>query len=234
MSVAYDDFDDDRDHSQAMIDWLKDKSPDVWFDVAQSLNWDNAMGVLDWIVSQPQCDRANAALVFWGCDPFYYLRTPGSETDHISSEGFALLDKVLRNWKAGFYKRAELASDDDWRQRYRDVVASLPNQHDRFAIPRDLLGPFHGRKPNVPKHLSKYHDPELRKLFWNLGTDIGHDPDSKEARRIELRLRRNAVMAFWGDIFGFWLRCVPWLAAFAVLAIGGAFVLRYLVKGVVF
>lgn len=231
MPVAYDDDeDDDRDRSQAMIDWLKDISPDVWFDVSQSLNWDNSMPVLDWIVSQPQCDKANAALVFWGCDPFYYMRTPGSETDHISAEGFALLDKVLRNWRSGFYQRAELALEDDWWARRGDLNSLQSGQH---AIPRDLIGPFRGRKPNIPKHLSKYHNPELRKLLWDLGTDVGHDPDSKEARQIELRLQRHAVMGFWSSIFGFWLRSVPWLAAFAVLAIGGAFVMRYLVKGVV-
>jgi hypothetical protein len=52
MSVTAED-DDDRDHAQAMIDWLADKDPDVWFEVTPNLNWDSADRVLDWIISQP-------------------------------------------------------------------------------------------------------------------------------------------------------------------------------------
>jgi hypothetical protein len=73
MSATVED-EDERDHAQATIDWLADKDPDVRFEVAPNLNWDSAYRVLDWIVSQPGCDRANAAAVFWGADPLYHLR----------------------------------------------------------------------------------------------------------------------------------------------------------------
>ena len=228
-----DDDDDDRDRQQAMIDWLSDKGPDAWFEVAQDLNWDNSERVLDWIVSQPLCDKANAALVFWGCDPEYHAR---NRTDPATStsEGYRLLNKVLRNWKAGFYKRAELAWREDHQQaRYRNAVAALPGKIDPLSIPAELLGPTKGRAPNVPRHLSKYHNAELRKLLWDLGTDIGYAPDSPEQRRIDRRLQRAAILRDVGDNLRFWGRSLPWLAALAVFLIGGAFVLRYLVKGVV-
>jgi hypothetical protein len=54
--------------------------------------------------------------------------------------------------------------------------------------------------------LSKYYNPELRRLFWHLGTEIGYAPDSPEARRIDRRQQRAAVLRFYGDIFGFWAR----------------------------
>ena len=232
MPAFQDDDDDDRDRPQAMIDWLSDKDPDVWFDVTTSLNWDNSERVLAWIVSQPQCDRANAALVFWGCDPEYYARN--SADAKPSSDGFRLLDMVLRNWKSGFYTRAQLGWSEDHQQaRYRKAIASLPRGVDPLAIPGDLLGPIKGRAPNIPKHLSAHHNTELRKLLWDLGTDIGFAPDSPEQRRIDRRLQRAAILHFVGDILGFWGRTLPWMAVLAVVMIGGAFVLRYLVKGVV-
>lgn len=56
---------DERDHAQAMIDWLADKDPDVWLAITPHLNWDSSFRVLDGIISQPRCDKANAAFVFW-------------------------------------------------------------------------------------------------------------------------------------------------------------------------
>ena len=55
--------DDDRDHACAMIAWLDRQLPDVWHEVATHLSWDSAVPVLDWIVSQPRCDKATAALM---------------------------------------------------------------------------------------------------------------------------------------------------------------------------
>ncbi len=95
------------------------------------------------------------------------------------------------------------------------------------------MGSIKGRTPNVPKDLSAYHNAKLRKLLWDLGTDIGVATDSPEQRRIDRRLQRAAIVHFVGDILGFWGRTLPWMAVLAVVMIGGAFVLRYFVKGVV-
>ena len=220
MPAVYDDDDDDdddRDHPQAMIDWLSDKSPDVWFDVTRHLNWDNSHRVLDWIVSQPTCERANAALIFWGCDPFYYLRNP--DRDHIGADGHDLMAKILHNWSSGFYQRRELAFDKNYRLKYFELLEKLPGRVDPFDIPNDLLGPIHGRAPNVPPHLSAYNNAELRKLLSDLGTDIGYAPGSKEARRIERPLKRAAILHFYEAIFGSWVRSAVWMLPAGALVI---------------
>lgn len=191
----YDDGDEhDHDHAQAMIDWLADKNPDVWFDVTRHLNWDSSSRVLDWIVSQPQCDRANAAAVFWGCDPLYYVKAYGSDTA-ATAGGLALLERVLRNWKIGFYRRAELAWDEDWRERYRRVVAARPGHRDPFAIPKDLLGPIPGRAPEIPAELRANNNAELKQLLWNLGTDVqsgAHDGRGGKAGSSFVQRMRSA------------------------------------------
>ena len=229
-----DDHDDSRDSRQDMIDWLSDKTPDIWFDVTQSLNWDNSERVLDWIVSQPMCDRANAAWVFWRCEPSYYAGNPERAT--ITSDGFDLMRKILRNWKSGFYRRGELAwkSEFDHRRNYFEVVEKLPGRADPFDIPRDLFGPIKGRAPVVPRQFSQYHNQELRRLLWHLGTDVGHAPDSPEAKRSERRRQRAAILRYYGDIFGFWGRAAAWMLPAGALVIAGAFALRWWNKGLLF
>jgi hypothetical protein len=236
------DFDDERDHPQAMIDWLADKSPDVWFEVTQNLNWDNAYRVLDWIISQPQCDKANAASIFWGADPLYHLR-PEAAAWESSSEGFLLLDKVLRNWKAGFYTRAELAWSEDWRARYRDAVAARPDKRDPLSIPNDLLAPWKGRAPNVPDDLRVENNVVLYDLLEDLGTQAGWRPgsqrwrearDPKFQRDAKLARDRAAIRYLVADVLRFWWRSLRWLAPLGVAAIVGAFLLRWINKGVLF
>lgn len=159
-------------HAQAMIAWLANKDPDVWFEVTHHLRSDGAIPVLDWIVAQPACDRANAALVFWGCDPLGQIESDGAHAPAVL-ERLALLERVLRNWKKGFYRRSELAWDEDWRGRYRRcMVAARPGLKERFAIPNDLLGPISGRAPEVPAELKVDGNDELRRLLAGLGADV--------------------------------------------------------------
>jgi hypothetical protein len=48
-------------------DWIKLQRPEVWHVVAKHWNWDDGIEVLDWIVSQPQCDAGTARSIFWLC-----------------------------------------------------------------------------------------------------------------------------------------------------------------------
>lgn len=233
--------DDERDHPQAMIDWLADKDPDVWFEVSKNLNWDSAEGVLEWIVSQPRCDRANAALIFWRADPAYYAKAlAAGETprDHF----YPLVQAVLHRWKTGFYTRAELALDeaDSGAERYRMALAG---QRDPLALPVDLLAPLRGRKPRVPRALQATENAELWDLFYGLGTQIGARPGTNEGRKqrsplylppAEMDRRRAAIRREVGETLRFYARSAKWLALFFVVAMAAAFTLRYLHKGVVF
>ena len=225
--------DDDRDHQAAMIAWLRDKSPDVWFHVTQVLNWDSSERVLDWVVSQPACDRANAAFIFWNAGPDYHMENY-AQRGGVNADGRRMIEKILRNWKTSFYQRAEFALNDDFRKRYRDALAKLPGGHDPFTIPADLLGPFRGRAPSVPKHLNMYHNAELRQLLWNLGTSIGHAPDSKEARAIELSLQRQEIWADAKSSLAWHLRMYAVMIPIGAVFVAGAFFLRWWNKGLLF
>lgn len=232
--------DDNVDHAQAMIDWLSDKGPDVWFEVTQHLNWDSAERVLDWIVSQPDCDRANAAYIFWGTDPLYYIRTLATGAAREDGD-LKLARKIIRQWNDGFYKRAELSSSDDHRASYLKTVDDLPDRRDRLGVPQSLLGPLPGRDTQVPDYLRAEHNAELWDLLDALGTHVGFRPGGDEwknwrnpkwrqrhERKMEREYKRAGILSFYEDIFRFFFRSLPWLFLFAVVAIGGAFLLRFL------
>ncbi len=227
MSAAYEE--DSRDHPQAMIDWLARQSPDVWHEVASNLNWDNSIRVLDWIVSQPACDRGTAARIFWYANPLYYMRALATG-EWRDADGLNLVTKILRNWKSGFYQSSALAWREDNRAAYQAARQSLGGS-DPLNLPADLLVPQKGRAPRVPEEAKPENDLQLYELYYALGTDMGRKPGTDWKAR-ELAQQRAAILSHVGGTLNFYARCMPWLIAFGVLAIGGAIILRFLHKGV--
>ena len=214
--AADEDYDEDEiDHAQAMIDWLADKDTDVWFEVSQHLNWDNSDRVLDWIISQPRCDKANAAFIFWAADPLYHLPRIGT-SEHWRSEGFELIEKILKNRKAGFYTRAELAWTQDNRAKYQAVLATIWGKRDPLRIPPELLAPWKGRKPRVPAELRAENNEVLNRLFYNLGTAITMRHEVKARRKRQLAEQRAEILGGVFETLDFYRRtapgwrCSPW------------------------
>lgn len=54
------------------IAFMKGRSPDLWHRFADGVNWDTSLEGLYWVVSQPECDRATAAMIFWKGVPSGY------------------------------------------------------------------------------------------------------------------------------------------------------------------
>lgn len=189
---------DDRDRiddCSALIDWLKPQPPDVRFAVATHLNWDNAGPVLDWIVSQPECDATNAAFVFWLTSPDYYV-SKFDDPATRSGEGWELFEKILGNWKIGFYRRGELKMPDEGvfnvMHAYRDAVSKRPGRLDPFDVPVSLFGPFGTRTWAVPADRTPERNQELWDMLYRLGTwpcPRPHRPGLQWLSRLGIRAR---------------------------------------------
>lgn len=177
------------DEAAELISWLGGKSPDVWHFVARKINWSGGLRVLDWIVSQPECDKATAAYVFWFTEPEYQLSVMRGAGYKFNI--YALFEKVLANWQSGFYRRQEIAlSQDEIGLRVlglETALANLPAGARPFVLPRDLCGPFRGREPDIPYDLRVEHNAELRRLLNALGGNFYSAED--EAARAEERRR---------------------------------------------
>lgn len=134
------------------IQCLSDMSPEDWHRVADMHNWDEPLEPLHWIVSQPNCDKATARLVFWKGEPTAYdFEDCDEEMEADSYSVEPMLAYIVRRFAAGGYARAEIEFDilqvktgcyelDD-----RNYVASVQNmiandiEELRGRVPADLL-----------------------------------------------------------------------------------------------
>ena len=168
----------------SLTTWLRDKDPDVWFAITDYLNWDNSHRVLKWIVKQPNCDKANAAKIFWNASPGFQACQIASKGKPWAGEGWELIEIILGNWRSGFYKRAELAWPVEGEgasiDHYLRSVAEVPGADKALDIPPDLFGPFPGRAPRVPPELTPQENAELWDMLKRQGTFAGPRPGSDE------------------------------------------------------
>jgi hypothetical protein len=197
------------------------------------------------MISQPQCDQALAASVFWNADPLYYLRRAGAGED-ANSEGFLLLDKVLRNWRAGFYPRSELSWYENHRNAYADAVAARPDRRDPFSIPKDIFDHSTGERRIPGGHARREQCRAVRSARWPRDKCWVASGQRQMARVQNPKLRRRAerkrertfqragILYIVKNILAFWGCSLLWLAPLSVLIIAGAFLLRWINKGVLF
>lgn len=170
----------------SLTTWLKGKDPDVWFVTTDYLNWDNSHRVLKWIVKQPQCDKANAAKVFWSASPGFYAVeiASGKGVPGWATESWSIIEVILDNWRRGFYQRAELAWPDESGRasisHYRRSVAPVAGADQALDIPAELCAPLPGRQPRVPPELTPQENAELWDMLKRQGTFAGSRPGSDQ------------------------------------------------------
>jgi hypothetical protein len=114
------------------------------------------------------------------------------------------------------------------------VLAGIWGKRDPLAIPPELLAPWTGREPKVPKELLAENNARLNRLFYNLGTAITMRHEARQRRKARLAEQRAEILGNVFETLDFYRRAAPWLALLAVVMIGGAFVLRWVNKGVLF
>lgn len=78
--------------NRRLLQWLERSGPDEWHAVAFGWNWDNGIGPLQWIVSQPRCDAATAQFVFWTA-----CMGDGPELRQLAAD-------IVQRWSAGQYR----------------------------------------------------------------------------------------------------------------------------------
>jgi hypothetical protein len=164
----YDDNPEARAHTRDFWSWLKLQPQDAWLLYARVANWDNA----DWIFG-PSCDRAVISWIFWGSDPGFLVGNP----DQYRPD--SLIAKIVTNVARGYYKRAELYYNRfevvHHAQSYVRALATAGAAP--FRLPRELCGPFDGRRARLP---SRYDEETERDLFEIFTAIDGALPRSEE------------------------------------------------------
>jgi hypothetical protein len=97
---------------QKQIEFLKTASPDDWHRIADEHNWDTRLDILYWIVSQPECDKATALLIFWKGEPIGHDFE--DEQEKMGVESYAvepMLKYIVQRFNLAGYTRSEIAFD---------------------------------------------------------------------------------------------------------------------------
>jgi hypothetical protein len=135
--------------SAMLMDWLCTATPDQWHQVAMGWNWGSGEAPLRWIVSQPDCDKATALMVFWRGQPSYYWNGPPTKAEwkasgrFFSEDVYDLLTFVVNRWRSGGYTRSEIGYLPEGGDA-SDLAAS--QGHPALAIPPDMGEELKGRR----------------------------------------------------------------------------------------
>lgn len=96
----------------AQIECLSKMDPDDWHYIAHIHNWGDELDVLYWIVSQPECDKATARLLFWKGEPTCYVFEECEEVMGESSYSVEpLLKHIADRFRNHCFRREEIKFD---------------------------------------------------------------------------------------------------------------------------
>ena len=155
-------FSDDNPEDRAFWSWLKLQPKDAWLLYARQANWDNADWIFEEMADDPSCDRAVVSWIFWGCDPGFFVRTPGEYRPD------RLIAKIVTNAGRGYYKSAELYCDRFELvhpvQGYLGALEAAGGAAP-FRLPRELCGPFDGRPARLPSAYDAQTERDLAEIF---------------------------------------------------------------------
>ncbi|WP_311273239.1 MULTISPECIES: DUF4274 domain-containing protein [unclassified Rhizobium] len=164
---------------RALIDWLSSRSPDVWHVVAEYLNPDYAEGVIEWILNQPQCDRATAAFFFWRFEPARNIlsRSPDQEEDEYNFY-FRLVGKANEGFYSNsniLYRGNDLPTGEvcEWTlkeaQSFRELASQGSETKLAWTLPEAFVPVFGKRAPAIAENDDPAKSQELRALLEDLG-----------------------------------------------------------------
>lgn len=177
LSAFVEDYDDGPANA-AMAEWLATQPQDVWVLLAGSLNWDNSLPVMHWMIEQPACERAAAATIFWlGAD---MLDNDTSPDDAEDDPACRMLMAIARRALTRGYP-ATLSADDDTAEMVADEdadrwadkgISFMPGQ----PFPAQMMGPFGTQEAVLPADADPRQNPRVWDLFEALGTNFGDRP----------------------------------------------------------
>lgn len=134
--------------------------PDLWHEMVLDLDPDDDahLKALDWIVSQPDCDKATIRGLGMRVNISDYLDTNSAYRPDLR----AIVQKIMRQWADGFYQLDELAElnpDDNPKAHeaiYRAAEAEILGQGKSvpWPYPRDFYRRSVGRLPRSRFKLS--------------------------------------------------------------------------------
>ncbi|MEP3278171.1 MAG: DUF4274 domain-containing protein [Stappiaceae bacterium] len=130
--------------------WMADKGPSVWHEVTLGWNWENGLDTPHWIISQPHCDGATAAHIFFHAACLSTLGDGSiNERENLNHRYRTLCTRILSLWRHRYY------TTRNFTPAFPTPPAASFRKHDLaeacgdgvvWKVPKDMYGPFEGQE----------------------------------------------------------------------------------------
>jgi hypothetical protein len=131
----------DRMENEIVIDYAKNATPVLLHQMAMDWNYDNSNAFFNWLIDNPETDKATALMIYWMSGPRWSKkfadREEVSKTTSWYLEDFDFIERLEEKILTGFFKNSNFAYDPanehtgtDWTQEYLDekVVREIPTE----------------------------------------------------------------------------------------------------------
>ncbi len=165
LSTYFDDDDFYTAQNIAMAEWLAQKPQEAWVWVAKDLNYDCAVPVIRWMIDQPDCDLAVAAIFFWTIMP-----EMDDEDDRYNEEDLPLITSILEKERHPGFASAGFKLPSAYLVKGVNEFRASSRGYRFVDLPSALTGPFEVWEGDPPPAYDARRNATLRDLFEGLGT----------------------------------------------------------------
>jgi hypothetical protein len=123
-----------------IADYLKRVSPKTVHQMAMEWNWDSSDHFFDFVVDNPNADKATILMIYWMAGPRFdkQFSTKEESRQRMGSDStFELLEKIESNFQKDFYKSAKFHYDPNTEDHTGTIGAM---QYLEIEIVRDIPG----------------------------------------------------------------------------------------------
>ncbi len=129
-------------------EWMADKGPSVWHAITLGWNWDNGLDTPHWIISQPHCDGATAAHIFFHAACISKAQQGSGDSGDLPSHRFqTLCTRILSLWRHRYYTTRNFTPAFPTKPEAnfsKKDLAEASGDGIFWNVPEDMYGPFEG------------------------------------------------------------------------------------------
>jgi len=143
----------DEFFEEVLLSIVPNLSAKTWHQMVMEWNWDAYSSFLEWLIENPQTDKATVLMIYWKSEPRY-------------SKGTELIEKIEKYYPSDYYQASAFAFDpkDDLGE---DWTVILSDAHNR-PIPAVMLEKLEGKSLPAPEDFIEGMPPEIDRLFQEL------------------------------------------------------------------
>jgi hypothetical protein len=153
---------------ETLLEQIKQMRPDDWHEIVLNWNWDHGVTELEWITSQPTCDRATAVYAYGIGEPARIAtrwQKPTYEAGRWDYGGF--VRAVAARLEGGFYINAEIGLDlpASARDRFeREIAQARATGENPWQLPEGLVS--HSGRAHAPRYTLSRGAAHYHYAYW--------------------------------------------------------------------